>query len=92
VTEEIEVKVRESDPEQQQIDLIDKYFAEQSPLAQMVEIKGAFMKLLKIYDELNLDLIKVKRRTSNTNSRLTALSDKVRQLTEDLGYLQDSQG
>jgi len=86
VTEEIEVSVRESDPVGQQLDIIDKYFAEQSPLAQMVEIKGAFIRLLRLYDEINHEIIKINRRTSNTNSRLTALSEKLRQLIEDISY------
>jgi len=84
---EIEAELLETDLDVQHLSMIDEYFAKQSPLAQMVEIKGAFIKLLRLYDEMNLNIIKINRRTSNTNARLTRLEGRVRDQAEELSYL-----
>lgn len=80
------VKVIESEQIGTQISLIDDYFAKQSPLAQLVEIKGAFLKTLNLIDDINAQMIKLNRRTSNTNARLTILEGRLRQVVEDLAY------
>lgn len=81
-----EPKMIESDVIGQQISLIDDYFAKQSPLAQLVEIKGAFLRTLNLIDDINAQMIKLNRRTSNTNARLTVLEGRLRQVIEDLAY------
>lgn len=80
------LKVVDSDVIGQKISLIDEYFGKQSPLAQLVEIKGAFLKTLNLIDDINAQMIKLNRRTSNTNARLTVLEGRLRQVVEDLAY------
>lgn len=70
----------------QNIDIIDKYFSTQSPLAQLVEIKGAFLKMLHLIDDINSQIIKVNRRTANTNSRLSTVETRLREVVQDLEY------
>jgi len=83
----IEAELLESELDVRHLSMIDEYFSKQSPLAQMVEIKGAFLKLLQLLDEVNLTIIKINRRTSNTNARLTRLEGRVRDQAEELTYL-----
>lgn len=70
----------------QELSIIDDYFSKQSPLAQLVEIKGAFLKMLHLVDDMNAQIMKVNRRTANTNSRLSVLEGRLRGVVEDLAY------
>lgn len=81
-----EPKLVESDQTGQQLSIIDDYFAKQSPLAQLVEIKGAFLKMLHLLDDVNATIIKLNRRTANTNSRLSTLETRLREVISDLAY------
>lgn len=76
----------ESDQVGTELSIIDDYFSKQSPLAQLVEIKGAFLKMLHLLDDVNAAIIKVNRRTANTNSRLSVLEGRLREVVEDLAY------
>jgi len=79
-----ERKIVESDTQGLNMGLMDEYFKHQSPLAQLVEIKGAFLRMLRLIDDANEAYVKLNRRTANTNSRLTQVEAKIRELREEL--------
>lgn len=81
-----EPKLVEREVDGQELSIIDDYFAKQSPLAQIVEIKGAFLKMLHLIDDINAQMMKLNRRTSNTNARLTTIDSRLRDVISDLAY------